>query len=220
MLKSLKLFAAITLLMNASASYAVDILVLGLFGNMAIIKIDDKQRKLKIGDTSPEGIKLVSVDSAEAVLEFKNKRETYRLGSHSSFGVHDSSDSNKNGKPQIATIHQFDSMFRTTGSINKIPVTFMVDTGASMVAMSADTARKIGLNYRYKGRPGMASTASGTARIYKVSLDRIKVGDIILRNIEGAVIEGNYSGEVLLGRSFLKHCKMVTENERLILMKK
>lgn len=220
MFKIVNIFSLVFLLLFSGSSYALDIMVLGLFGNMAIIKIDGKQRKLKVGQSSPEGVKLVAVDSSEAVLQYKNKRQSYRLGSFSSFGGGNDGDDDKPKKQQTATIHQFNSMFVTTGSINKIPVKFLVDTGASMVAMSVATARRIGINYRYKGKPGIAGTASGTARMYSINLERVKVGDIVLHNVEGAVIEGKYAGEVLLGRSFLKRVHMITEKERLILKKK
>ena len=219
-MRLIKTYSVLVLLFISSAVYAVDIMVLGLFGNMAIIKVDGKQRKLKVGQTSPEGVKLVEVNSAEAVLRYNKRNQSYRLGTHASFGGHNNVAKDSGKEIQTATIHQFNSMFKTTGTINKIPVTFMVDTGASMVAMSVHTARKIGLNYTYKGKPGYAGTASGTARIYTINLDRIKVGNIVLHNVEGAVIEGKYAGEVLLGRSFLKRVKMVTDKDKLILTKK
>ena len=72
----------ITSCLIAGLVQAADILVLGLFKDMAILRVDDKQYKLRTGEASPEGIKLIAADSEQAVLEINGQRETYSLGSH------------------------------------------------------------------------------------------------------------------------------------------
>ena len=110
-------------------------------------------------------------------------------------------------------------MYITQGSINNFSVQFLVDTGATWVAMSEVVAKRLGINY-YRGRKGYAGTASGTAEIYKVTLDKVKVGDIELRNVPAAVISGYGSHQVLLGNSFLKRCEMTRTKSVMILKKK
>ena len=85
----------------------------------------------------------------------------------------------------------------------------MVDTGASIVALSFEDARAAGLNVRDKDFTHRVSTANGLARIAPVTIDRISVGDIIVRDVSGAVMEPGKLGTTLLGMSFLSRLQRV-----------
>jgi len=197
----------------ASLSQAADILVLGLFKDMAILRVEGKQYKLRTGETSPEGIKLIAADSEQAVLEIDGQQETYRLGSHISATF---SAPEKAG----AMIRPVNGMYPVSGFINRQPVDFLVDTGASSIAINAKLARRLGINFRYEGEEGYSSTASGYARIYKLKLDSVQIGDIILNNVEAAVLEGDFPTTALLGMSFLNRVNMKRDGELLVLEKK
>ena len=191
---------------------AEDILVMGLFKDMAILTIDGKQRKLRVGQTSPEGVKLISANSEEAVLEIQGKRETYQLGSHiSTRFIQD--------KKAIAQIWPTQGMYLTSGSINGQAVDFLIDTGASWVAMNANHARRLGIDYRYVGIKSWAGTANGRVRVYIVKLKKVTVGEIELHNIDGAVMEGNSPTTILLGNSFLNRLEMSRKGVMLMLKK-
>jgi aspartyl protease family protein len=192
---------------------AADILVLGLFRDMAILRVEGKQYKLRTGEASPEGIKLIAANSQEAILEINGRRETYQLGSHisSSFTAPE-----KAG----AIIRPLNGMYKVPGFINRQPVEFLIDTGASSIAMNANQARKLGINFRYEGEEGYSSTASGYAKIYKLKLDSVQVGDIVVKNVEAAVLEGNFPTTALLGMSFLNRVNMKRDGQLLMLEKK
>ena len=111
-------------------------------------------------------------------------------------------------------------MYVVTGSINGFPVDFLVDTGATFVSLSGREARRLGIDYRVVGTPGRSSTASGIAKIYLVELDRVKVGEIELRNVQGAVHDGDFPPATLLGMSFLGRLKMRQDGQVLELEKK
>lgn len=207
------IFLGVLLCIAVSAN-ARDILVLGLFKNMAIVRIDDNQHKLRIGQVSPEGVKLISADSEQAVLEIDGVQQTFTLGSHQS-----SQHFEQTKTVSEAKIWADRGMYQTAGSINGHPVSFLVDTGASSVAMNTAHAKRLGINYRYAGRKSAASTASGIVNTYLVNLDRVKVGGIELRNIEGAVVEGQGPSTILLGMSFLRHVKMQRDGNLLQLQK-
>ena len=192
---------------------AADIVVLGLFRDMAILRVDGTQYKLRSGETSPEGIKLISANSEEAILEINGQRETYKLGSHVSLSF---TPPVKSG----ALIRPVNGMYKVHGFINRQPVEFLVDTGASSIAMNANQARKLGINFRYEGEEGYSSTASGYAKIYKLKLDSVQIGDIVLRNDEAAVLEGNFPTETLLGMSFLNRVNMKRDGQLLMLEQK
>ena len=192
---------------------AADILVLGLFKDMAILRVDGKQYKLRTGEASPEGIKLISADSEQAVLEIDGRRETYLLGSHISATF---SAPEKAG----AMIRPVNGMYQVSGFINRQPVDFLVDTGASSIAINANQARKLGINFRYEGEEGYSSTASGYARIYKLKLDSVQIGDIVINNVEAAVLEGDFPTTALLGMSFLNRVNIKRDGELMVLEKK
>ena len=85
----------------------------------------------------------------------------------------------------------------------------MVDTGASIVALSFEDARAIGLYVRDSDFTHRVSTANGFARIAPVTIDRISVGDIMVRDVSGAVMEPGKLGTTLLGMSFLSRLQRV-----------
>jgi aspartyl protease family protein len=98
-------------------------------------------------------------------------------------------------------------------------VTFLVDTGASTIALNSATAKRIGIDYT-KGRPGMATTASGYTRVYSVKLDSVKVGEIVLRNVDAGVIDGPQPETPLLGMSFLNALEMKRDGDKMELTRR
>lgn len=210
------LFAMLLTLLaaTATATAATKITVVGLFKDTAIVVIDGTRRLLRSGDTSPEGVTLVSADSKEAVLEIDGEQKRYGLGGQIG-GTYK--------KPDQVTVRIWPTpnrMYAVLGSINGYPVDFIVDTGATLVSLSGQQARRLGIDYRVVGTPSHSSTASGIARIYLVSLDRVKVGDIELRNVGGAVHDGDFPPATLLGMSFLSRLNMRQDGQVLELQTK
>lgn len=193
--------------------YATDILVLGLFKNKAIVKIDGKQRTLKIGKKSPEGVTLIAADSDVAILEVDGKEQEFKLGRHVSTSF-------KQKRLAETMIMPVNGMYSTTGFINGHPVNFLVDTGATWIAMNANQARSLGINFRYIGKRGAVSTANGVATVYRVNLDKVRVGEIELNNVAAGVLEGNSPSQVLLGNSFLNRVEMQRQGQVMLLKQK
>ena len=102
------------------------------------------------------------------------------------------------------------------GFINQLPVTFLLDTGATDVAIPEKLAEKINLR---KGVPTLSQTANGVVRSYSTVLDRISIGGIELYDIKASIFPGMPGGEVLLGMSFLKHLEMTQKGKTLTLKK-
>lgn len=200
------------LLLASPALLAVNtVVVLGLFKHKAIVVIDGKQQALGVGETSPEGVTLISASSNEAILEIDGVQKRYVLGSE----VH----TRLAPPPQTSVAIHRDpqGMFTTVGSINGRTVNFLLDTGATLVAMNSAEAKRLGINYRLDGQPSTASTASGFAPAYLVRLAKVRVGDIELREVDGMVIEGLSPPEVLLGMSFLSHLEMQNDGQMMTL---
>lgn len=102
----------------------------------------------------------------------------------------------------------------TSGKINGEPVVFMLDTGATGVAIPAAIARRLELE---QGRAFRTQTANGVAISYATRLDRVSVGDITLRNVSAGIVPGLQTSEILLGMSFLKHIEFTQRGDQLIL---
>jgi len=102
------------------------------------------------------------------------------------------------------------------GKINNVAVKFLLDTGATDVAIPEKLASQIGLR---KGSRTMSQTANGIVRSYSTVLDSISIGGIELNNIRASIFPGMPSGEVLLGMSFLKHLEMTQTGDTLTLKK-
>lgn len=212
-LKSLSI--GILLLIIAPVAAATDVLVVALFKDKAMVEIDGKRHLLRAGETSPEGVTLVAANSAEAVLEIDGKRSAYPLGSRVSTRF-----SAPGPRAEVRIWSDQRGMFTTVGAINGMPVQFLIDTGATTVAMNASEAKRLGINYRFKGRPGAVSTASGVARAYQVKLDRVQVGAIKLFNVDAVVLDGDSPRRPLLGMSFLGRVNMQNDGAVMVLRQK
>ena len=187
-----------------------------LFNGKAVIVVDNgKPRTLSVGQSTPEGVKLVSATSEAAVIEYAGRRETLLLGQ----GTRAVAAGREGGSGQVTLRASGGGHFFTTGQINGSTVRFMVDTGASSIAMSGNEARRLGVNY-LKGTPMRAVTAAGEVRAYRVRLDTVTVGDITLHNVDAAVLEGAYPVDTLLGMTFLNRVQMRRDGDTLTLIRR
>ena len=192
---------------------APDVRVVGLFKDRAVVIIDGKQRMLRVGQTSPEGVKLVASDSDSALLEY---------GGEEFKGMLDGRVSTHMRSPATEEVQIWrnpQGMYATTGSINGLPVSLLVDTGATQVAMNAAQARRLGIDYRVIGVPATIATASRLEPAWAVTLDSVKVGGIELSNVEGVVLEGVQPETVLLGMSYLGRLE-IRNNGRLMTLQR
>ena len=101
--------------------------------------------------------------------------------------------------------------FMSPGQINGQAVTFLVDTGATDVAVSERTARALGLEF---GPRTAVMTAAGPAPAWMTRLDRVTIGSISLDDVRATITPG-LGSQALLGMSFLKHFQMRAEGDRL-----
>ena len=97
---------------------------------------------------------------------------------------------------------------------------FVVDTGATFIAMNRHQAKRLGLNYKLEGRESVSSTASGIEKVYIIPLKSVTVGDIQVRDVTAAVHDGGFPEITLLGNSFLNHVDINREGGLLELRKK
>ena len=202
-------------IMLLPVSFAVDQLeVQGLFSGKAVVMVDGQRHILAVGQTSPEGVKVVSATSRSAVLEVDGKQREYNLGSSVSLNYAKA----ETVKEQIMADDR--GMFLTHGHINGQSVKFLVDTGATSVAMSSVEARRLGILFRMDGRVTSVSTASGVVKGWGVKLKSVKVGKIKQSNVPAMVVDGSHPRDVLLGMSFMDRLKVNKEGNKLVLEQK
>lgn len=202
-------------LLACNCAFALpDVQVHGLMSNQAVVTIDGKERILKVGKPSAEGVILVSADSRKAVLEWQGERFELTVDKQitSNFAA-------PAGKNEVRIERGHNGHYFTPGQINGRLVNFLVDTGAFAIAMNPAEADRIGLNWR-KGERFVAGTAGGGTPSYKVILDSVSVGSITVHNVEAAVIVADTDSDILLGMTFLKETEMREENNALVLRKK
>lgn len=208
--------AALLLLVSAGALSSVraaDVSVLGLFSGKALLVIDGAAPKTySAGDKLADGLTLVAADSGGATIDDHGKRSLLALGQYVGNG--------NGGSGQGSVTLAADSMghFIANGQINGIGVRMMVDTGASLVAIPGSEALRLGLDYR-KGRMINISTANGSSVGYRVRIDKIRIGDLEVFQID-AVVQENGLPFILLGNSFLNRCDMQRNAQQLKLTKR
>jgi aspartyl protease family protein len=94
--------------------------------------------------------------------------------------------------------------FWVDGRINGVTIPFVIDTGATGVAFDRETAERIGLRPGDRDFTGGSNTANGTVRVAPVTLSRLSIGPITLRDVQAHVLDGSMHGIGLLGMSFLR----------------
>ncbi len=204
---------------SVASAQAADISVTALFGGKAQITVDGgKPRMLSAGQTSPEGVKLISADSSAAVIEFQGKRRSLALGSGMRIGGTDLSAGSSSGSSVTLTADER-GHYVTMGQVNGGTVQFLVDTGATSIALPSADARRLGINY-LNGQRGFTQTANGRAAAYRITLDTVKVGDITLHAVEAVVLEGDGLKIALLGMSFLNRTEMKRDGQALTLIRR
>ena len=204
----------LVILCAANSAHATDVNVVGLFNGKAMVSINGgKHRVMATGETSPEGVKLIGADSSTAVLEIDGKRQNLGMGKSASIPSADGG-----GNQSAVLTADIQGHFVTTGNINGTSARMMVDTGASMVSMGKDEAKRLGISY-LNGKRGLVSTANGVIPAYQVTLNTVRVGNLMLNQVDGLVQESNMP-YVLLGMSFLKRLEIKQDGTNMTLLKK
>lgn len=187
---------------------------MALFKDKAMVSIDNEEHLLKVGESAIAGVKLVKATSKYAILEINGKQSKYLLGNRVQASYSETE------KKRVNIYRNSSGMFKTVGSINGYTVDFLVDTGASVVALNSALAKRLGIQYKLDGKETIVATASGRELAYSIDLDQVKVGEIMLRNIDAVVIEGNDPSTPLLGMSYLGRLNINNEGQLMSLEEK
>ena len=210
-----RLLLAVGLLFAAAASAQTVSLNGSMGARQALLVIDGVPRVVEVG-ASVQGVRLVSLTPAQAEVDVGGKRRLLFAGaSQVRLGGAESSSGRGN---EIVLSAGSGGHFTTDGQINGKAVSFLVDTGATVVAISQADADRIGLNYK-NGRRGFTQTANGSVPVHAVNLSSVRVGDVEIANVDAVVMPAGMQ-HVLLGNSFLTRFQMKRDNDTMRLTRR
>ncbi len=200
---------------HSGGAQAQSVAMTGGMGSKALLVINGGAPKALAAGEAHQGVRVVSVGREQAVVEVGGKRQTVTLGGAPvSIGGGGGS---PNGAQIVLTVGSGGHFF-TQGVVNGRSVQFMVDTGATSVAMSLDEARRIGLDLKNAGKT-YASTANGTVPSYVVSLTSVRIQNVEVHGVEALVLPLPMP-HILLGNSFLTRFQMKRENDVMTLTRR
>lgn len=197
------------------SAQAQNVVLTGVLGSKALLVVDGAAPKAVAAGETHQGIKVVSVAPDRAVVESAGLRSTLVMGDTPS----------RTGKVspvasgrRIVLTADGGGHFTGQGTVNGKIMQFLVDTGATSVAIGAAEADRMGLDYS-KGQQIALRTANGNAQGWRVKLPSVRVGDVELMDVD-AVITPQAMPYVLLGNSFLMQFQMTRLNDQMVLDKR
>lgn len=201
------------LLLLPSLVGAADVGLAGVFPGKALLTINGgTPRTVAVGVTTDEGVKVLAVGADNVTLDVNGKRRVLQVGQNVA------SQSSADGSQTATLKADGQGHFFTTGTVNNATVRFFVDTGASMISIGATDAQRIGLKPE-QGKIGYSQTANGVTQVARVKLDTVRVGDVVLHNVD-AVVHQQDMPFVLLGMSFLNRMEMQRTGDTMTLKKR
>lgn len=194
---------------------AADVALIGVIGDKAaVLAVDGGDPKtVKVGQ-SWRGITVLTVEHDQATVDVEGKKRVLQRGVH-----YRNAGASAGGHSKVTLAADPRGHFYIEGAVNRVPVRFMVDTGASMVSLPQRDADRLGIDYR-SGRRASTRTANGIATVYVVKLDTVRIGDIELHGIEGLVHEGGGLEQALLGMTFLNRVSMQRDGATMTLIQR
>lgn len=183
----------------------------GILGSKALLVVNAlPPRAMGIGDTF-QGVTVLAVSKEDATIDVNGTRQLLRMGE---------APVSVGGRTQRRVTLMADSRghFVNSGTINGQAMQYMVDTGASTVAIGRSDADRMGLQYQ-NGPQVRMGTANGVGQGWRIKLNSVRIGDIEVFGIE-AVVTSQPMPYVLLGNNFLTEFQMTRINDQMVLEKR
>ena len=209
-----RVLLAAGLMAVAAASQAQSVSLHGVMGQQAMLVIDGQTHVVSAGRTV-QGVRVIAVSNGAADVEVAGKRSRLEVGARP---VQLARIGDAGGGNTIVLPAGRGGHFFLQAAVNGTTVPFLVDTGATSVALSAAHAQAIGLKLD-NAKVGYGNTANGPVMVRVVTLDSVRVGDVVVYNVEAVVLPAPME-HALLGNSFLSRFQMVRENDVLRLTKR
>lgn len=207
------------LLVFATAGQAANVTISGIMGNRALISVDGgPPQVVGVGDRLGE-VRILEVKRNAVLLDNAGRRMTLGIGQantyHPAPRPHAQPDK-ANGSGSIVLTADGRGQFMANGTVNGRSVSFLVDTGASLVTLPMSVAKGAGVDFRNAKRT-MMSTANGVAPAQRVTLNHVGLGNIRANLVEALVVEDTNLPIALLGMSFLNRTDMSRQGDALTL---
>jgi aspartyl protease family protein len=189
-------------------AWPASVYVKALGYNYADVMINGSEaRRMWVGDISPEGVVLRSVGDDAAQFETDGKLWTLKPGQ----GTYSQTTLRADPRGQFLLMAQ----------VNGTPLPALIDTGATSVSMNSEDAYRMGIDY-LRGQRVVARTAGGPSVAYLVTFSSVQVGEIVLTNVPGSVIEVGKKELplVLIGMSFLRNVDMQRSGDTMLLQRR
>ncbi|MCL2346549.1 MAG: TIGR02281 family clan AA aspartic protease [Desulfobulbus sp.] len=188
------------LLFAATPLAAQEVGLAGIMGSRAMLIINGGQPEaVRVGETL-DGVKVVSIQGEQVIVEIGGRKRPLRIGQQASGSA------STDGSGKIVLAADANGHFFTTGTVNGATIRFMVDTGASTIALGISDARRIGLDLN-SGERAYTQTANGTVEVRRVKLDTVTIAGVTLHYVEASVLPTDQP-IALLGMSFLNRMEM------------
>jgi len=205
--------SALALLLAVTPAWALDVQLIGTFGDQAaVLSIDGGEPKTVRAGQKFGPVSVISVGKDRATVDIEGKRRTLVRGEHYT------SKNAPDDRQSAVLAADARGHFHADGAINGGSMRFILDTGATSIALPAADAVRLGLDYR-KGRPATIHTANGPAPAWRVKLDSVRVGGIELQNVDALVLEQGLD-VALLGMSFLNRVEMFRSGDSMTLKRR
>lgn len=200
-------FAAALVLAAAAAAQAQGVTLAGRMGERALLVVDGRAHALAVGQ-SAAGVRLLRWAGDSAEVERGGATYLLRLGGAPAQMLATPAPA---GGREIVISAGPGGHFVAGGTINGRAVRFMVDTGATMIAIGREDAARLALDLR-QGRAAVTETANGPVTARLLTLDAVRVGDVELRSVEAIVLPASMP-YVLLGNSWLARFQLRRDND-------
>ena len=190
------LIMAAAAMLTALPAWGTTVFVMSIGYGDAQFKINERNLyTLRIGETSPEGVKLLDIRDGVATLEIDGRAMNMRIG--------------QSTVTQTVLTADAQGHFVATARINGVPVRALIDTGATFVSLNVADAQRMGINY-LQGKRSATQTANGLTTVYLVTIAHVQVGDLAFSNILGSVAVDATAQQTptLIGMSFLRYVEM------------
>ncbi|HCX32807.1 MAG TPA: TIGR02281 family clan AA aspartic protease [Rhodocyclaceae bacterium] len=201
-------------LTGASGASAAEVALVGLAAGRAVLSVDGGAPRMVPVGGSLAGVRVLGVQAESASVEVDGRRRTLRLGEQPL----------RTGEARTADAQTVrlgadrGGHYVSEGSVNGVPVRFMVDTGATFISLGRSDALRAGIELA-RGQAGISQTANGPARVWKVRLNTVRLGAITLNDVE-AVVHATDLPVALLGMSFLNRMEMRRDGDAMTLRRR
>lgn len=204
--------AALALLFVSLTAQAVEINLIAIMGSKAMVEVDGARKLMEAGQ-SASGAKLLNVSADAVVFEAGGRKLTLSMDNRSI----KSNISPEGGKKLV--MPNDNGHFYAGLAINGLPLRGVVDTGATVLTLSSNHARAAGIDLS-RATTGTAVTAQGTVATRQTTINTLRLGDIVLHNIDALVIDGQFPPTPLIGMNVLQRFTMQRDADRLTLIQR